>query len=257
MIRTSSTGKVAILLTMFVIIVGCSDDTTTTTPVYGTVSSLPEYCTIASCAGDFQLSGGDLVAFSDRIVAGRISEIAFVTEISGDVPNCSANSYNWTLKVSIAVDENLKGTGDILDVLIRPERVGWCSVPTKKVDGGWLPDYGQPPAAQVSSDLGWTKDSGLQVGQEILVFARADDQGVFATAEVPWGLIAENHITFQSPTLVGDCVSLPVGFESNPSLDDIRTALATSARPENGPIVMEQRAWVTSTTSVCHAPMAP
>lgn len=255
--------KLLILILINLVCLGCSDDEANNkvlpesplpaaNPAFLSLPQLPD----AGLCGDVrQLSGGDLLNMADRVGMGEVTKIEVVEQMSG-ASVCSESSYKWTLRVSIDITEAMKGEPGTLDVLIRPGRLDWSSQPMVKKDERWLPNWNTPPAVEVSASLGWTSDAGIQIGQQVFVFARQDDAGNFTTAEIPWGLVENNQVRFQSESLAGGCRLLPVAINSA-SIADVRAELLSAPIPANADVVSEQRAWMTSTTSTCQLNLDP
>jgi len=203
-------------LCIFTILVACDSGQT--------LAPLPSITGDSSCDEEaVTFSGGDLNAMMDRIFVGTVNKVNFVEDGLSD--NCDPRLYEWTLRVELTVDENLKGSGDTAVVLVNPHKLQWSSIPLLKRDGDWLPSTGRPPALELSSTVAWTGESAIQVGQKLLIHAKERDGSLF-TLGFPWGQTEGDGYKFQTMEWCG--FALPQNLENNFSIETLRAELQES-----------------------------
>lgn len=195
---------------------------------------LPGSSLIDHCVSGKQITGGDLMAFADRIVVGEVVSIEFVEEFQKmdgrHVPSddeCRPSSYTWALKINLDVNQNLKGTGDGLVVYVTPEELNWDSLPMRRVNGDWLPAWpDHNPAVELSDDFAWTESGGIQEGQTLLLFTLENQAGISRTI-APWALKEAERFSFQLARV--ECEQFPQVLTTPFTLDDLTEELTTAA----------------------------
>ncbi|MEZ4459370.1 MAG: hypothetical protein R3E66_06505 [bacterium] len=177
------------------------------------------------------LVGGDLMASADRIVVGTVTNIDVVDEFAPPSPNCDLKTISWTLRVTLRVDENLKGSGSEAEFTIsrNSQYLFWETRPLHKQDDVWLPEGFGAPVFQVSESLGWTGQDGLQPGQELLVFLWQEDDYYPGPGYMPMAQRQDDGtFKFQADSLPGGCVKLPKDM-LGADLDTLRRSLETES----------------------------
>jgi hypothetical protein len=103
-----------------------------------------------------EISGGDLMESADRIVVGTVTSVEAVQEFFAGSENCSSEHVNWSVRVRLDVDENLKGSGETVEFTLGTELQleFWDSQPVYKRGGEWTPTWAGEPTFQVSSSFG-------------------------------------------------------------------------------------------------------
>lgn len=175
------------------------------------------------------LSGGDVDEVAQRIVVGEVSSITFL-EVD-DRTGCTQTSYSWTLRVGVQISQALKGEGGEIFVNLRPEFLTWASSPIRREGDTWLPDWPNSPSLEVSDELGWSGDSGLQVGQEVALFLM-ETNGVLHTGKMPWANYSAGQLTFPINE-VGGCKYLPESWHDGVTLDELEADLKNEPVAEN------------------------
>lgn len=184
-----------------------------------------------------QTTGGDFYEMSDRIVFGEVSAVEVVPD--GVQEDCNPSTYSWMLKVSLNVQSNFKGDGDSLDVYMNPSGLYWDSIAIYRHNGRWLPD--QDVVVQVLEDLGYSGETGIQVGQELLVFTQQTDAGWHSGARVvPLAERVDGLLTFQTESF--GCVEFPESLQTPFTLETLAQELMTAPVPENAGFRRNQRA---------------
>lgn len=181
------------------------------------------------------LSGGDLVAMTDRIVVADVTDVRVVetfaeaSSLEDGLSRCAAPAVRLTLRVEATVVENLHGTGETLSFTIGAEQLtAWTSHPRYRFNDRWLPDesafQGEPlPQIQTTEELGWTGESGLQAGQRLLLLL--NDNGGLTPTVFPIGEVSEDDVVdFQALDIPTACLSLPTAFQGG-TLETIRASL--------------------------------
>ncbi|QED30080.1 hypothetical protein FRD01_23155 [Microvenator marinus] len=167
------------------------------------------------------LSGGDVDEVVQRIVVGEVSSISFL-EVD-DRTGCAETSYSWTLRVGVQISQALKGESGEIFVNVRPEYLTWASLPIRREGAVWLPEWPNSPAIEVSDELGWSGDTGLQVGQEVVLFLM-ETNGVLHTGKMPWGNHSAGQVTFPINE-VGGCKYLPESWHDGVTLEELEADL--------------------------------
>lgn len=181
------------------------------------------------------LSGGDLVAMTDRIVVADLTDVRVIdafaeaSSLEDGLSRCAESDVRLTLEVRAKVVENLHGTGDSFSFTIGPEEhIAWTSHPRFRFNDQWLPDesayQGEPlPRIQTTEDLGWTGETGVQAGQRLVLFL-TDNAGLTPTV-FPMGEVGDDEVVhFQTLDLPSACLSMPAAFQGG-TLEEIRTSL--------------------------------
>ncbi|QED27444.1 hypothetical protein FRD01_09365 [Microvenator marinus] len=194
--------------------------------------SLPGTNASSSCIEVTQITGGDLMALADRIAVGEVRDIQFVDELrtldgrhDPAEGECRPLLYTWTIKVSLDVSQNIKGSGDTLDLYLTPKNLLWRSLPLQKVEGQWKPEL--EPAIELSSTLAWTETSGVQVGQELLVFSAEDQSGASGIVFPMAQRTDDGTWAFQHQPL--ECDELPENLRASFELQTLETELESDA----------------------------
>ncbi|MEZ4459371.1 MAG: hypothetical protein R3E66_06510 [bacterium] len=222
------------LLAILAVLGACDSSTNTNDgfkpdPVIHSLPSSKAGDALCADVDKVELVGGDLMAAADRIVVGTVRSVESVKDFGPDAQNCPSIYVNWTLRVGLDVTENLKGSGDFVEFNLSHEAqlTHWTAQPISKRAGDWTPaDLGEP-VFQVTQDLGWTDETGLQPGQVLLVFLW-DNQG-YSPEYMPLAQRQEDGtFKFQSDVLPGGCVKLPTSI-LGADLQNIETALAGEA----------------------------
>ncbi len=221
-------------LLLLICLIGCdssenpSDDFVPDTRIH----ALPISKADILCDGPLvEISGGDLMESADRIVVGKVTSVEAVQEFLPNSQNCASEHVNWSVRVRLEVEENLKGSGEIVEFTLGAEwQLGfWDSQPVYKRGSEWTPTWAGEPTFQVSSTFGWTKDEGLQPGQELLVFLW-DKNGGLGPQSVPLAQRdANGAFQFQSNQIM--CIDLPAELQGI-TLDGLRTALGSPAKSD-------------------------
>lgn len=193
---------------------------------------LPDFNGVSSiCEEDEKrfLSGGDVNAVVERIVIGEVSSIEFL-EIEDGI-DCTRSSHTWTLRVGVQTTQALKGEGGEIMVNMQPKFLGWASEPMRRTDSTWLPEWPDSPKIEVSDELGWSNETGLQVGQVVALFLKETD-GVLHTGRMPWGEYSEGRIIFPINE-VGGCKYLPKSWHDGVTLAELEADLRSDLVAEN------------------------
>ena len=217
------------LLAIFAVLGACDSSTGSNNdgfkpdPVIHSLPTSQNSALLCTEADKVNLVGGDLMASADRIVVGTVTNVEVIDEIVPDLDRCIPSSIAWTLRVTMQVEENLKGTGTTVKFNLSARDYGtWDAWPLHNVDGQWLPtDYGEP-SLLVSDALGWTGESGVQPGQELLAFLW--DREDYSPGRLPMAQRQEDGtFRFQADHL--GCVKLPTEF-LGADLNTIKSSLA-------------------------------
>ncbi|MEZ4459364.1 MAG: hypothetical protein R3E66_06475 [bacterium] len=202
---------------------GSNNDGFKPDPVIHSLPTSENSAPLCTDADVVNLVGGDLMASADRIVVGTVTNVEVIDEIVPDLDRCIPSSIAWTLRVMMQVEENLKGTGTTVEFNLSAREYGtWDAWPLRKVDGQWLPtDYGDSRLL-VSDTLGWNAESGVQRGQELLVFLW--DRQSYTPIYFPMAQRQEDG-TFRFQADHFGCVKLPTDFLGS-DLDTIKSSLA-------------------------------
>jgi len=171
-----------------------------------------------------ELSGGDLVAMTDRIVVVDVTQVgiadsfAEASSLEDGLTRCDKVAVSLTLKVHASVVEILHLIGEVLIFMIGAgQTLNWASQPRYLFNELWLPDEsafnGEPePQILTSAELGWTGDTGLQAGQRLVLFL--NDNGGLTPTVFPMGEVGDDGvISFQGLDLPSTCLSLPASFQ--------------------------------------------
>ncbi|MEZ4458174.1 MAG: hypothetical protein R3E66_00315 [bacterium] len=109
--------KPQILMVIFALLGACESSTNTNNDGFKpdpVIHSLPSSQPGEALCGEVEkvdLVGGDLMASADRIVVGTVTKVEVVDEFAPASLPCDSKTISWTLRVTLQVDENLKGTG--------------------------------------------------------------------------------------------------------------------------------------------------
>lgn len=227
--------KIASFLSWFSLLIlstGCADSTEDPPqqPMYEGELALPTVnADSVGCDQEPAFGGGDLMREFDRIALGTISRIEVEEELNHPFDECS-DGISWTLHIHVDVDENFKGDGDSLVFSIGVSTTeGWPSTPAHYRGGRWTP--GGAPEIQLTSDFGWTGDSGLQVGQDLFLMLYDRPNGLTPFA-APIGQLVDGEIQFNSNVFGVFCVELHEDLLAGLSVDEMRQELTT---PERAP----------------------
>ncbi len=188
--------------------------------------ALPNVSTADSCIESdmIEFSGGDLLRVSDRVVVGTVTDVIVKREMTHPIAQCDPETVTWSIDIEMEVDTNIKGSGDTVVFGLGSESSwSWSSRPISKIDGKWRPSTATR-TIEVSQELAWTGDTGVQPGQRILAFL-VGVPGSYSNVDYPLAEVTDNGVLFQSETVAGSCVKLSSSLINAKTVSDLRSAM--------------------------------
>ena len=247
------------LLAIFAVLGACDSSTGSNNdgfkpdPVIHSLPTSQNSALLCTEADKVNLVGGDLMASADRIVVGTVTNVEVIDEIVPDLDRCIPSSIAWTLRVTMQVEENLKGTGTTVEFFVSKVQYDYWDVrPLRNVDGQWFPtDYGEP-AFLLSDTLSWNGQSGVQPGQELLVFLW-NPEG-YGPRYFPMAQRQENG-TFRFQADHFGCVKIPTEF-LGADLNTIKSSLAGQSAIDMADLVKGSPPQISWCSDKNHTPAA-